>query len=48
MSGVTCNATLAKKLMFDEELKNSQDWDFFVRITLENAKFRNIAKDSLR
>ena len=45
MSGVTCNATLAKKLMFDEELKNSQDWDFFVRITLENAKFRNIAKD---
>jgi GalNAc5-diNAcBac-PP-undecaprenol beta-1,3-glucosyltransferase len=45
MSGVTCNATLAKKLMFDEELKNSQDWDFFVRITLENAEFRNIAKD---
>jgi len=45
MSGVTCNATLAKKLMFDEELKNSQDWDFFVRITLENAQFRNIAKD---
>ncbi|AMJ94144.1 glycosyl transferase [Alteromonas stellipolaris] len=45
MSGVTCNASLAKKLMFDEELKNSQDWDFFVRITLENAKFHNIAKD---
>ncbi len=45
MSGVTCNATLAKNLMFDEELKNSQDWDFFVRITLENAQFRNIAKD---
>ncbi|WP_218418609.1 glycosyltransferase family 2 protein [Alteromonas lipotrueae] len=45
MSGVTCNTTLAKKLMFDEELKNSQDWDFFVRITLENAEFRNIAKD---
>lgn len=45
MSGVTCNTTLAQKLMFDEELKNSQDWDFFVRITLENAQFRNIAKD---
>ena len=45
MSGVTCKASLAKKLMFDEELKNSQDWDFFVRITLENAVFRNIPKD---
>ena len=45
MSGVTCKTSLAKKLMFDEELKNSQDWDFFVRITLENAKFHNIAKD---
>ena len=45
MSGVTCKASLAKKLMFDEELKNSQDWDFFVRITLEDAVFRNIPKD---
>lgn len=45
MSGVTCKASLAKKLMFDEELKNSQDWDFFVRITLEDAIFRNIPKD---
>ena len=45
MSGVTCKASLAKKLMFDEELKNSQDWDFFVRITLENAAFKNIPKD---
>jgi len=45
MSGVTCKASLAKKLMFDEELKNSQDWDFFVRITLEDAVFKNIPKD---
>ena len=45
MSGVTCKTSLAKKLMFDEELKNSQDWDFFVRITLENAVFKNIPKD---
>ncbi|ANB26846.1 glycosyl transferase [Alteromonas stellipolaris] len=45
MSGVTCKTSLAKKLKFDEELKNSQDWDFFVRITLENTQFRNIAKD---
>lgn len=45
MSGVTCNASLAKKLKFDEELKNSQDWDFFVRITLENVVFKNIPKD---
>ncbi|ANB23687.1 glycosyl transferase [Alteromonas stellipolaris] len=45
MSGVTCKTSLAKKLKFDEELKNSQDWDFFVRITLENVQFRNIAKD---
>ncbi|MEI8649083.1 glycosyltransferase [Paraglaciecola sp. Hal342] len=35
MSGVTCKAELVKKLKFDVELKNSQDWDFFVRITLE-------------
>lgn len=45
MSGITCKALLAKKLMFDEELKNSQDWDFFVRITLEDAVFRKIPKD---
>ena len=45
MSGVTCKTSLAKKLMFDEELKNSQDWDFFVRITLENVVFKNIPKD---
>ena len=45
MSGVTCKTSLAQNLKFDEELKNSQDWDFFVRITLENAQFRNIAKD---
>ncbi|MBU3019323.1 glycosyltransferase [Paraglaciecola agarilytica] len=44
MSGVTCKAELAKKLKFDVELKNSQDWDFFVRITLEGAKFVNIPK----
>ncbi len=45
MSGVTCKTVLAKKLRFDEELKNSQDWDFFVRITLEDAVFKNIPKD---
>jgi glycosyltransferase involved in cell wall biosynthesis len=45
MSGVTCKTELAKRLQFDEELKNSQDWDFFVRITLENAAFHNIPKD---
>ena len=45
MSGVTCKTSLAKKLMFDKELKNSQDWDFFVRISLENVQFRNIPKD---
>ena len=45
MSGVTCKTSLAKKLMFDEELKNSQDWDLFVRITLEDAVFKNIPKD---
>lgn len=45
MSGVTCKSELAKRLQFDEELKNSQDWDFFVRITLENAAFHNIPKD---
>lgn len=44
MSGVTCKAELAKKLKFDVELKNSQDWDFFVRITLEGATFVNIPK----
>ena len=31
--------------MMIEGLKNSQDWDFFVRITLENAVFKNIPKD---
>jgi glycosyltransferase involved in cell wall biosynthesis len=45
MSGVTCKRELAERLQFDEELKNSQDWDFFVRITLENVKFSNIPKD---
>ena len=44
MSGVTCKAALAKQLKFDVELKNSQDWDFFVRITLEGATFVNIPK----
>tara|TARA_R110002167_G_scaffold364900_1_gene588098 strand:+ start:1203 stop:2072 length:870 start_codon:yes stop_codon:yes gene_type:complete len=44
MSGVTCKTALAKQLKFDMELKNSQDWDFFVRITLEGATFVNIPK----
>lgn len=44
MSGVTCKAKLAKQLKFDVELKNSQDWDFFVRITQQGANFVNIPK----
>lgn len=44
MSGVTCKADMAKKLQFDVELPNSQDWDFFVRLTQENIKFINIPK----
>ena len=45
MSGVTCKTTLAKSLMFDVELPNSQDWDFFVRIAQSGALFTNISKD---
>lgn len=45
MSGASCKAHIAKKLKFDVELKNSQDWDFFVRLTQDNVKFVNIPKD---
>jgi GalNAc5-diNAcBac-PP-undecaprenol beta-1,3-glucosyltransferase len=44
MSGVSCKAGLAKQLQFDISLKNSQDWDFFVRITQHGAKLVNIPK----
>lgn len=45
MSGVTCKTELAKELMFDIELPNSQDWDFFVRIAQSGALLANIPKD---
>ncbi|MGO4891717.1 glycosyltransferase family 2 protein [Flavobacterium sp. W21_SRS_FM6] len=42
MSGVTVLSTVAAETLFDEDLENGQDWDFFVRIVQSGKTIINI------
>jgi GalNAc5-diNAcBac-PP-undecaprenol beta-1,3-glucosyltransferase len=42
MSGVTVLTSVAEETLFDEQLENGQDWDFFVRIVQAGRKIINI------
>lgn len=42
MSGFSAKSEVMHKHLFDESLKNGQDWDLFVRIACDDLVFKNI------